>query len=571
MRRTLTILTALAFAGMAILPFASATWNYRGTSEPDTGLDDPIWMYLEPDTDPNSAIHKVYFNAFGRVSRETHYNPNVAATGSRIMPPAQTTFTAILGFWKDCNQDGYVGMSEYGLIEYRSELLLDASVCAPRTPVVGQAMYPHNDGTWVREFIWIGPTGLGAASGNPTNFYAAGTGVWGDWGAPGVPPQIQCPGGNAGARSTGAILELADCQTGFGGVRALNSVGEPLGGWDPEDVDNSDATLNVDNPAYYYLYGPAEPDGHPNEGDYRGTSGGFLGRDTDQNNQRTRMVTIVDCDTNGPDTSPEVNTPGNIMDSSTYPSLYESLNDTFEVATQGGSNRCAPSGPADEGLPYPQADGYSEPITAADGRREVDHPFEFSPGNRNLNSQVRCKASGAGAGYDRHPVLGYCPPHDAGLNAERDDGPIGPAWRTNAGIVTPTMVVRDTIESGAVEPAGGQWMSFYATVGTAALAMGNVPGGGAAGVYGAEACGGSTTGVVNGWHCDPQDWVDRCNDPELPTLSAQCYRVGFAYHLRDVDCWDGTLVRGVPAHASLVDLSEQGSCTDHVANPGPLA
>ena len=37
-----------------------------------------------------------------------------------------------------------------------------------------------------------------------------------------------------------------------------DGTGLPVGGWEMRDIDNSPSPLNVDNPAYYYLYGPAD-------------------------------------------------------------------------------------------------------------------------------------------------------------------------------------------------------------------------------------------------------------------------------------------------------------------------
>ena len=570
MRTTLVLLITLALA----TPMAAANWTYRGNNEPDTAYDDATYMFLEPDA--SAPGHKVYFNGFGRVARETHYNPNVGALGTRIQPPV-TAMSAMLGFWKDCNNDGYVGLAETAALEYRAELLSalgGTGICPPATPTTSQSIYPYNDGTWVRELIWIGPKSLGAIgapSGNPTNYYADGTGVWGDWGLPGAPPVLVCNGAaNAGARSTGAILDLVDCQTYYTTVRTLNDVdpeGNTVGGWETEDIDNSDSPANVDNPAYVYLYGPAEPEGHQDEGDYRGYSGGFLGRDTDENDRRQRMVTVVDCDTNTVDTSPEVNQPGDVNDPSTYPSAYESLNDTFEVATQSGSDRCAQNSSSDEGFPYQvvHPEQYTENVFADQGRLEVDFPFEFSVGSRNVVPGGRCSAT---QGYQA-TLLGYCPPADLGTAAERDDFAIGPAWRTNAQINTYSISTREQLQ-GEEPDFGGWYFTFYARLGDAVFSL---PGASAPrsvpSTYGAEACGLATSGVIKGWNCDPAAWQARCADPNLPTLPAQCYRVGFKYHARDVDCWDNTVVRGVGLHAGLSDVSPSGPCKDHPSNAAP--
>ena len=48
------------------------------------------------------------------------------------------------------------------------------------------------------------------------------------------------------------------------------------------------------------------------------------------------------------------------------------------------------------------------------------------------------------------------------------------------------------------------------------------------GLYGAEACGTSTSGVHNGWDCGAADW-------------AGPIKVGQPFNLRDVDCYDQSL------------------------------
>lgn len=567
MRTIVAILTALALSA----PFAAANWSYRGSNEPDTAYDDASYMYLDPDTDPSQSVHKLYFNGWARAARDGHYNPNVGALGSRIQPPI-SAMAAMLGYWKDCNNDGYVGLAESAVIEYRTEVLTattGADICPPSTPVPGQTIYPHNDGTWVRELIWLGGTN-GATTSNPTNFYATDTDVWADWGLPGEPPTLVCPGGNQGVRSTGALLETVDCSTYFRIVRSLNDVqdatGAPVGGWDPANVDNSDSDANVDNPAFAPLYGPAEPEGDEDEGDYRGYSGGLLGRDRDSSDRRARLVTAVDCESAGPDTSPEVNTPGDPLDPATYPSAYESANDTYEVATQDGDDPCAPSSESDEGLPYNTVhptEGYTEPTLPDAGRKETDFIFTFNFGNRGLLPGHACNSHV----MDGTGPLGYCPPADLGTSVERDDGPVGSAWRTNAQINTYSTTSREQLKGDSPD-FGAYYFTFYARIGQRALDFGDEPND-VGNVYGSEACGGNQDGIHNGWNCDADAWSARCLEAESGLAEERCPILGWTYHLRDVDCWDGTVVRGTGIHASLVDTSASGACLENPSNAQP--
>lgn len=572
MRRNFAILFALTLA----VPVAAANWNYRGTNEPDTIYDDATYMFEGTDTSPNPSVHKIYFNMVQHATSVVgYYNPGVSALGTRVQP-VETFFDAMLGYWKDCNNDGYVGNAEQTLLEYPSQLLLDTSICAPTAPTTTQSIYPHNDGDWVREIIWIGPQkgAAGAATGNPTNFYADDTMVWSDWGLAGGRPTLVCPGANTGVRSTGALLDGIDCSTYYRIGKALNDVDTAsggaagTGGWDTSDEDNSNAPLNVQNPAYPFLYGPAEPEGDPEEGDFRGYNGGIFGRDRSTDEQRERMVTIVDCDTNSPDTSPTVGAmPSDPMDTGNYPSLYESLNDTFEVATQSGDDRCSPQNSADEGLKYPNVEGYTEPTFAEAGRDVVDFSYEFNPGNRNPQNPAlgvcTAKVDGSPRQFTRGP-LGYCPPADLGLAPERDLNAVGPAWRTNAIVGTYPTTVREGLQ-GSQPDMGAFYMTAYARLGGKALGFGARPSA-VESVYGSPACGSFTSGIHNFWNCDSAAWFARCADPELDRPANLCQTVGMSYHLKDTDCWDGTLVRGAGIRASLADVSPSGPCAGNPSN-----
>lgn len=529
MRRTIALTLALLLTVGALLPVAAAGWRQRGSYEPDTLQD---WsdgmMYREPDQERTGF--NVYFNVFGRISRFTQYSPNVALTGSTMQPPGTTTFTGFLGIWKDCNQDGYIGMSEYGLLEYRVELLLDNSIC-PVTPHDAAKPYPFNDGGWIREFLFIGPSfrdgGKGAQSQNPTLYISDGTRIWGDWNLPGQPPRFVCPlgGSNLDIRTTGGMLEFADCTNGYGFMDTLNgleeSTGLPVGGWNKEAPEQSDNTLNQKNPAYTLLWGESE-------------DGGVFAKDT-ETEKRPRAFTVFDCDSG--EARPGVGDPSG--------SVYEPLNETYNVAysrATGGDGSCKPQSGERE-LLYPRVTSTGDSTNPFKGRDTVDHTFEFSFGSRRM-------VPGA------VPVGPYAPT-DLGLGVERDDGPVGPAWRTNPQILTGPQV-----RSG-FGPANANYMTFYARLGQRALdelqAPSETPR-----VYGDEACpSGIGSGMgksAAGWQCDPQFWYDYCAAQSPPILSTECYAVGETYHLRDIDCWDGRVARGTPVYASTVPLSAAGGC-----------
>lgn len=157
---------------------ASATWKAFGTAEPDSTYDSSDFMWYEP---PAPGERKVYFNAFQTLGYVL-VNPNVGALGTRILAEPHQGDRAMLGVWQDCNGDGYVGMAETALQDYRAELL----------PADGQARCPprlgeptHNDGVWVTELIPIGPDYDGKGrTWNPRVYYDDFAQVWGDRGRP---------------------------------------------------------------------------------------------------------------------------------------------------------------------------------------------------------------------------------------------------------------------------------------------------------------------------------------------------------------------------------------------------
>src|SRR5438552_3945961 len=179
-------------------------WSGKGEHEPSTSWDKTgTLMFQTPDQ--TATGHKVYFNAF--MSQPICYavcvggaddpflSPNLGSVGTGI-PGYPYIAHAFLGEWRDCNKDGYVGLADNALFEYRQELLLDQSIC-PKTTVPfapGQNYhFPHNDGTWVHEFIPIGWNAQpGTGDNNPLNINDSGARVWSDWGVPGAANGGQC-------------------------------------------------------------------------------------------------------------------------------------------------------------------------------------------------------------------------------------------------------------------------------------------------------------------------------------------------------------------------------------------
>ncbi|MFA5863045.1 MAG: hypothetical protein WDA16_15240, partial [Candidatus Thermoplasmatota archaeon] len=269
--RTWNVIAVILLVGS---PLAAASWQGKGSYEPDTTLDVTSgWMFTNPDTTATSLkIEKVYLNGFlGECTfpcflAYTTFNPNVGAVRSSIMPP-MTYANALFGVWKDCNKDNVIGLGDQGLIEYRAELLLDTSVCPKQPTPTGKGNTPpldwfptHNDGQWVREYLPFSHdapdvSGLDA---NPWNINAPGTLLWNDRGTPGqargttgscyLNPQ---PVGTY--RSTGGALLYADCHAGWRVTDTLDSVAtgplSPISFSDaPRDQGHSASLLNQKNP-----------------------------------------------------------------------------------------------------------------------------------------------------------------------------------------------------------------------------------------------------------------------------------------------------------------------------------
>jgi hypothetical protein len=159
-QRHMNFRSTVAVLAMAILltaPSALAEWKGRGFYEPDTEFDTTQgWMFANPDVNPDAGIRQVYFSGYAGQSHGVHtaFNPNVATTGSQIMP-YPTIVSAFLGVWKDCNSDGFIGLAEsagasmhviqgsapvarYDM-SYPAALLSDDSVCPTGSPQVGSS------------------------------------------------------------------------------------------------------------------------------------------------------------------------------------------------------------------------------------------------------------------------------------------------------------------------------------------------------------------------------------------------------------------------------------------------
>lgn len=126
-----------------LLSPAALAWTGPGGAEPDTEPDlDAMWL----DADDGVGAARVYFDAFAATPRAV-VNPNAQTDGSVALAPA-VQYHAILGLWKDCDRDGYVGTAMTALQDYRAELL------PGDTPCLEGSLWTQ--GGWVVEMVMIG-------------------------------------------------------------------------------------------------------------------------------------------------------------------------------------------------------------------------------------------------------------------------------------------------------------------------------------------------------------------------------------------------------------------------------
>jgi hypothetical protein len=116
-----------------------------------------------------------------------------------------------------------------------------------------------------------------------------------------------------------------------------------------------------------------------------------------------------------------------------------------------------------------------------------------------------------------------------------------------------------------LQPDRPVYTTYYARIGGTTLGLVSIPGG--SGIYGSEWCGGASTGIKRGFDCDPSHWWNPAFGvaPEPNTGFSDeplGERPGAPYQLRDIDCFDGALARGVPVYASLAFLGEAGPCAE---------
>lgn len=521
-----------------VMPLASA-WSFAGSWEPDTKLDrNDGFMFMLPDTNPAGA--RVYFNGVVTPLAPS-MSPNTGALSSSVLAPGLESPVALLAVWKDCNRDGYVGLAESATLVYRSEVLAlpNQNGATPGTSVCYPAAEgDHNDGSWIREVLWIGwPSNAAVPWGVPPGTLAdEDARVWADEGRPGDAPAQGCfvnpPTGTFS--STGGLLSYADCGTGRQGADAVNAL-DPDGGLglrfeDPESPQCSSSLLNQ----RIGLFGDDPQCPHPQPGLLEGNTG-------------QPAFTSFDCDREIHRVEEEGSDAPLLVLYGPRPELRDARGSWWDAA--GGvlaASRGSCGGPMPaEFDPYHRLLDPEEAVADASAKREATFAFEF----------LADRGRGVTARLDDVPDGGLT--HPPGQSTRQ-----GPGWFAQEAQSSRFPVRSD------LSVAGPSYYTFHAFVSSAAIAAYGLEMPVSVGAYGAGACAtgiGAGAPVTNGWACDPEEWYspgDGASEMPRATWSGQeiGIRVGSAFNLRDVDCFDGSTpaLRGQGISATM--LSQNGSC-----------
>ena len=503
-------LLALAVA-ILLAPTAASTWYIGGTFEPDMPAHDTAaWMFQEP---PPLGADRVYFAALTLLKGPVGVSPNVGLLQSRLEAPASEFHVAVLGVWKDCNGDGYVGAAEHGFREYSSSLLSNTAVCPPATGSPSSwTAGAHNYNGWVSELVPIGPAG------GPGRYYAdLDAKVWGDYHRPDERPFYQSctlqPFPRGTMQDTGGMLNYVECRVEqrlyTNGLQTFNAVvdlvGDPLG-LRFESIDDARSgelgQINTfgeeseeHSPAYIWDCS-ASPTAVPVVGNVWGPS--------------------PTVNTGAPPTEWSIAAFGN--------HTYEGV-DAVED--------CDPSN--DEGRHFY---GYFEDdFNGIDpnNKTEADWNFGF----------VKETRGGPPGGTIFKPGTAGAPNADGGIGwtGYQMSGWYADSWWASK---TGPNTVRPDLAGGSVGFAPAHVLTFYAFVSQQTTDRGFALPGTTLGTYGSWHCGSNTSGIHNGWNCDADIWYINPDGsfPDDVTLAGLA-KPGWKYQLRDVDCYDGSIL-GLP-------------------------
>ena len=532
MTRRYVLISALALLAASS---GAMAWSGKGSYEPSTTWDTRDgFMWPEADTSPIGA--KVYFNGFltdgeGLV---TSTSPNLGSLETGFQTRAALPMV-MMGVWKDCNRDDFVGNSEANWVYPANLPGVDTDLCPP-TPGV----YPtHNDGRWIYEFhslTWSNETRAGL-SGDANTLVDNGAKVWADFGLPDsvlVPVCDLSPQPAGTYQSTGGALALVDCQDNYRITRTINDVAT-ITGQDQlsfEDQPNgrqgdSDSALNVVYPlgessddGYVEAFdcsnpperqsiedplGPREPQRYEIPGVLKFTVPGSSG-----------YIANYTLNTN-PNTSPSPNAGG---------SFWGTLNET-----DAGSSSCK----REEGT-VGDADHCVGGIVLIICEQSSAREFKgrVRPDSLLISEQWKHNYTHTNPVNDLMDKQGDL----YGSNFRK-------FWYTFDNVDNTGPATRD----GGLSPA--QFWTFYGFVSPGAISKYTLELPGATGAYGSQACAASALDGKARFDCNKNNWwFDPDGTPTTPREAGSLYCwdektgcdprvfVGDAYNLRDIDCYD---------------------------------
>lgn len=340
---------------------------------------------------------------------------------------------------------------------------------------------PHHEDGWVRELLPIGPTAAPDAETDPHVVRADGVRIWGDverhpW------RTWACAMGfynHPGTTSrTGVVIGTLDCKTNGMLINTINAL----------DEDGSLGLRFEKGHPPYKSSSALNHDlaVHPYENPFTGDVG-FL-----QDDSGAPAFSAWDCEADAPATNGSVETEGSFWDGAEH--AWDGAVEDCDASTRSLMDELHPD---------------LEPAVHVDfaPRARVDMQFDFR---------------------ERAPPAGGLLPPEGGIGLARGIT-MGSTWSSNSYYVTDNALV-DRTSMALREP---QRFWFYASLGDDATPFAAaLPGGGASFAYGAEFC----PWGPEFWECDPDRWYEYPFVAEKPDAP----RVGDAYHLRDVECYDWT-------------------------------
>lgn len=551
--------TALAIAAAFVAPAAMATWMSGGTFEPDSSYD--VGSGYNWEDAPGANTKRIYFNVY---QSEATYgsgsaNPNVGALRTQFTASGNLYFEAHLGVWTDCNGDGYIGMAESAVREYRAELLAAAppaaaALCPAKSGGIGK--WPdgaNNYNGWVTELIPI----LRAPGSDARAYRDANAIVWGDFGAP-VPsgPEFSAPAAGGGCpltplprgfwSQTGGAIDYTDCHLD-------HTLGETYNfavitaGQDGLALDNSDTWIQ-----------PGHPLNQPTFGSGKSDDAMIKAQDCSRN---TDEDYIVNDDNQGlyvrPAPANPVNPSGSIAGS--YNHTTEAVREDCRPSQNDDGDFYALLGEGD------QAEDSTSRKTASTFNFDSGYmarggiPFGVGTGSAGAPSDAGIDVLGGALIVEQAEWRGNVTyvastpdPTDGtvtrgSVQGTTDDTTEPITDATTDPVTDPILgeaedpATTDPIGPGDIRPANATYASFYAYV-PGAIGRGfQVPSSG--GFYAAAFCPtgfGPGAGVHWGWECDASAWYKLENGEPVGENEFKLARPGQAFHLRDVDCWDGS-------------------------------